>query len=191
MEPTKRSERPVRLSLRARGPWAWFPAAEPAPWSLPWPEPAAARALFESVLWKPRLRWVVREIALLRPIRYARVACPEDAPPLGLRAGEPLYALAEVDYRIGADLYLNPEVAPRDAADNHGKYAAMFTRRLGQGRGHHGAFFGLRGFDAALSPATGEERPVAIDVDFGPMRADWAGGVFEAAARGGVVRVSG
>ena len=181
-------ERPVRLSLRARGALAWFPGPDGGPWSLPWPEPAQARALFESVLWKPRMRWTVREIALLRPIRYVRRECPEDAPPLGLARGDALFVLEDVDYVLSAELTLNPGVAPRDAADNHGKYAAMFTRRLAQGRGHQPAFFGLRGFGAALEPAAEGLRPVPVDVDFGRMRSDPQGS-FHAVLRGGVLRV--
>ena len=58
-----------------------------SPCSLPWPEPAACRALVESVLWKPRIRWVVRELHLLASLRYTRLPCPVTAPPLGLVQG--------------------------------------------------------------------------------------------------------
>lgn len=157
--------------------------------STPWPAPSVARALLEAVLWKPRIRWVVREIWLLAPVRYARLPCPEDAPPLGLRADEPLVVLQDLDLLVRADLYLNPDVPRRDAADNHGKYAAMFQRRLAQARGHHEAFFGLRSFPAELLPVTGQERPVPLDLDWGDMRGDWDLAAFEARAVGGIVEI--
>lgn len=181
-------EIPVSLTLRARGPLAFFPDEAQSPCSLPWPEPAACRALVESVLWKPRIRWVVRELHLLAPLRYARVACPEHAPPLGLVEGQPLLVLRDVDYRVVVDLRLNADVARRDASDNHGKYAAMFRRRLEKDRGHHPAFFGLRAFQAELLPASGDEQPVPVDIDWGWMRGDWGGGPVEARLQGGILR---
>lgn len=183
------AEIPVTLVLRARGARAFFPDEGGSPTSLPWPEPGACRALVESVLWKPRVRWVVRELHLLSPLRYGRLPCPEDAPPLGLVAGQFLLALLEVDYRIIVDLHLNAAVPRRDAADNHGKYAAMFTRRLGTGRIHHPAFFGLRSFPAELLPDHAPAQPVPMDVDWGWMRGDWDLEAFEARAVGGIVRI--
>src|SRR5690606_41748768 len=32
--------------------------------------PSAARAVFEAILWKPAIRWRVRRIEVLRPIRW-------------------------------------------------------------------------------------------------------------------------
>ena len=185
--PTTPAQRPVRLSLRAEGPVAFFPDAAGSPCSLPWPEPATARALLESVLWKPRMRWEVRSLVLERPLRMGRHPCPEDAPPLGLGAGEQILCMEDVSYVIHADLYLVPSVSPRDAADNHGKYAAMFHRRLAQGRPHHPAFFGLRGFPATLSPVPPEAAPLPLDLRFGPMRADGDRGCFQAEVVGGVM----
>lgn len=88
------TEIPVTLALRARGPRAFFPDEVRSPVSLPWPEPASCRALVESVLWKPRIRWVVREVHLLAPLRYERLPCPEDAPPPG-RSRHPTRARIE------------------------------------------------------------------------------------------------
>lgn len=183
-------ERPVTLSLRARGPWAYFPDEAQSAASLPWPEPAACRALVESVLWKPRIRWIVRELHLLAPLRYARRPCPGDAPPLGLVAGQPLLALQDVDYRVVVDLHLNADVPRRDASDNHGKYAAMFTRRLEKDRGHHGAFFGLRALQAELLPDEGAPPAVPVDIHWGWMRGDWGDGAITARVEGGVWRVT-
>ena len=35
--------------------------------------PSAARAIFESILWKPAMRWRIKEIQVLAPIRWASV----------------------------------------------------------------------------------------------------------------------
>ena len=32
--------------------------------------PSAARAVFEAILWKPAVRWHIRRIEVLRPIRW-------------------------------------------------------------------------------------------------------------------------
>jgi CRISPR-associated protein Cas5d len=35
--------------------------------------PSAARAVFESIFWKPAIRWKIRKIDVLRPIRWISV----------------------------------------------------------------------------------------------------------------------
>lgn len=35
--------------------------------------PSAARAIFEAILWKPAIRWHIREIEILKPIRWISV----------------------------------------------------------------------------------------------------------------------
>jgi CRISPR-associated protein Cas5d len=32
--------------------------------------PSAARAVFESILWKPAIRWHVRKVEVLKPVRW-------------------------------------------------------------------------------------------------------------------------
>ena len=91
--------------------------------------PSAARAVFESILWKPAIRWRVQRIEVLKPIRWinlrrnevkSKVQTPTVQQAmhaghgvLGLyieddrvqRAG---YFLRDVAYRIHADLALAP-----------------------------------------------------------------------------------
>ena len=40
--------------------------------------PSAARGVLEAILWKPAIRWLVRRIDLLRPIRFGRVDQNDD-----------------------------------------------------------------------------------------------------------------
>jgi hypothetical protein len=168
-------ERPVPLSLLASGPTAWFADGAGGPMSLPWPTSGMARALLETVLWKPRIRWVPRQVLLLSPLRYRRVPCPLDVPSIGLQKGMPLLVLEQVHYRIDAELWLNAQKAPKGEADNHRKYAEMFLRRLAQQRPFRPAYFGLESFPAHLSLATGEEEPLPLDLSWGPMPGDTFG----------------
>lgn len=83
--------------------------------------PSAARAIFESVFWKPAIKWVVQEIQVLTPIRWisirrnevGRVAstragsgfCIEDDGVRQQRAG---LFLRDVRYRIRAEFTFIP-----------------------------------------------------------------------------------
>lgn len=160
-------QRPVHLQLYAQGAWAFFHDPMRHGVSLPWPTADLARALFEQILWKPRIYWVITDIQVVRPIQYGWCACPEEAPPLALLRGEPILALREVGWVIGADLFLNGDVPPQGNADNHGKYAGMFKRRLALGQFVEPPFFGLRAFGGEVSPVPEGLGPVGGDLDLG------------------------
>jgi CRISPR-associated protein Cas5d len=183
------TQTPVRLFLRASGSLACFtrPECSVERVSYPWITPSAARSLFEAVIWKPRIRWEIREIRVLKPIRFIalrrnEIGCVingKDAA-AGVRIATDderqqrnTLALAEVDYVIGADLWLRDEVNASGADDNHGKYSDMFMRRLEGGQVFHRPYLGCREFAADVRPPTGEEVPVPIDMDHGPMLYDF------------------
>ncbi len=135
------------------------------------------------------MRWLPIRLLVLTPIRYRRMPCPLDVPSIGLQRGLPLVVLENVQVRVDAELWLNPDKAPRDEADNHRKYAEMFLRRLGQQKLFRPAYFGLETFPARLSAATGAEQPVPIDLEWGPMPGDAFGEpLLEGVMRGGVVQ---
>ena len=46
--------------------------------------PSAARAIFESILWKPAIRWQIRRIDVLAPIRWTTLRRNELAGKLSL-----------------------------------------------------------------------------------------------------------
>ena len=48
--------------------------------------PSAARAVFESILWKPAIRWHIRRIEVLRPVRWISVRRNEVASVIGFLA---------------------------------------------------------------------------------------------------------
>lgn len=127
--------------------------------------PSAARAVFESILWKPEIRWRVRRIEVLKPIRWINLrrnevsgvvstrnvqqAMTAGSGTLALyiederqqRAG---YFLRDVAYRLHADLSL----VPGRAKDPLIKYAEMFARRASKGQCVNQPYLGCREFAA-------------------------------------------
>jgi len=127
--------------------------------------PSAARAVFDAILWKPGIKWRIKRIEVLKPLRWisvrrnevgavastrnAQSAMNEDHGQLALyvederqqRAG---LFLRDVAYRLHADLLLVGE----EARANPGKYLAMFSRRAAAGQCVNQPYLGCREFDA-------------------------------------------
>lgn len=127
--------------------------------------PSAARAVFETVFWKPGIRWRVLRIDVLkRPqwvslrrnevgavasVRNAQVAMNEGRGDLALyieedrqqRAG---LFLRDVAYRLYAEL----ELCADEARTNPGKYLGMFSRRAQAGQCVNQPYLGCREFAA-------------------------------------------
>ena len=182
------SETPPRLHLRASGPLACFSRPEFAVerTSYPWITPSAARAVFEAVLWKPRIRWEIREIRVMRPIIFTsfrrnevETVVPERMRDQDWRLTDDdrqqrtTTALTHVDYILTADLYLNAAVGRDGDDDNHAKYRDMFQRRLEKGQVFHRPYLGCREFAADVGPAVGTETACPISLDHGTMLYDF------------------
>ena len=131
--------------------------------------PSAARAVFEAILWKPGLRWRIRRIEVLKPVRWISVRRNEVASVASSRNalaamkdghGEvALYIederqqraglfLRDVAYRLHADL----EMLSEEARGNPGKYISMFERRAAQGQCVNQPYLGCREFAASFRP---------------------------------------
>ena len=142
--------------------------------------PSAARALFEAILWKPPVRWHIRKIEVLKPIRWVNLRRNEVASRLSTRnvltamkngGGLALNIeddrqqraslfLRDVCYRIHADLEV---LAERAAPDHPGKYLAMFERRANNGQCINQPYLGCREFAAdfrLIDPEAGPEQPL-------------------------------
>lgn len=183
------TETPATLYLRARGDLACFsrPEASVERMSYPWPTPSAARALFEAILWKPRIRYEVREIHILKPINFTAFRRNEIGNQIstsGLsyesymdtgenRQQRMTTALKDVDYLIKAELFLNPDAPKSGPDDNHGKYRDMFQRRLQKGQQFHQPYLGCREFAADVFPPEGNEQPLPFSMDQGLMFYDF------------------
>lgn len=129
--------------------------------------PSAARAVFDAILWKPAIRWRIRKVEVLKPVRWISVRRNE----LGAVASSrnalttmneghgrmALYIederqqraslfLRDVAYRLYADM----ELVTDEARSNPGKYAAMFTRRAESGQCVNQPYLGCREFAASF-----------------------------------------
>lgn len=180
--------------------------------------PSAARACFEAILWKPAIRWHVRRIEVLRPIRWLNLRRNEVSGVVSsskvetaMRNGVGDLAqyiederqqraglfLRDVVYRVHADL----EVLPGAAPDNTPmKFQEMFERRASKGQCVNQPYLGCREFAAAFRlvgdaasepPAITETRDLGFmlhDLDF-TQPADPQPRFFRARMENGVVSV--
>ena len=157
--------------------------------------PSAARSVFEAILWKPAIRWEVRRIEVLKPIRWVSVRRNEVASKVSVRnaqtamnTGQGNLALyIEEDRQQRAGLFLrdvayriHAELVPvgDDARNNPAKYREMFQRRAEKGQCVNQPYLGCREFAARFrlvdqpedgAPAIDETRDLGwmlFDMDF-------------------------
>lgn len=137
--------------------------------------PSAARAIFEAIFWKPAIRWHVRQIEILAPIRWISVRRNEVGTIMSDRS-DGIYIeeqrqqragllLRDVRYRLHAELeFIHPDRRPKVANptleflqdewetqelrrdENPGKYNAIFERRARKGQCFTQPYFGCREF---------------------------------------------
>ncbi|MCL4774455.1 MAG: type I-C CRISPR-associated protein Cas5 [Burkholderiaceae bacterium] len=155
--------------------------------------PSAARAVFEAILWKPAIRWHVRRIEVLNPVRWINLRRNEVASVISTRnvqeamsAGRgdlALYVeddrqqraglfLRDVAYRLHADLEVRDD---RDDPPPPQKYFAMFERRAKSGQCVNQPYLGCREFAARMrlvENLTREPLPVSDTRDLGWMLYD-------------------
>ena len=166
-----------RFCLQVSGPLACFTRPEMKVERVSYDviTPSAARAVFESILWKPQIRWQVTRIEVLKPVRWINLrrnevsavvstrnvqqAMAAGSGTLGLyiederqqRAG---YFLRDVAYRIHADLALAP-----GCTEPLAKYTEMFTRRARKGQCVNQPYLGCREFAADFRLVTADTPP--------------------------------
>ncbi|MHB1701825.1 MAG: type I-C CRISPR-associated protein Cas5c [Acidobacteriaceae bacterium] len=128
--------------------------------------PSAARGVLEAILWKPAIRWEVRRISVLSPIKWMEFRrnevnsrVPTRDAGASARTGAPLrdfyadedraqrntVALKDVDYLIEAQMHLTSKAG---AEENITKFREMFERRLKKGQQHYQPYLGCREFPA-------------------------------------------
>ena len=141
--------------------------------------PSAARAVFESILWKPEIRWRVQRIEVLKPLRWVNLrrnevsavvssrnvqqAMQTGSGTLALyiederqqRAG---YFLRDVAYRLHADLSLVPGKANAPLI----KYTEMFARRASKGQCVNQPYLGCREFSADFKLVPADAPPESL-----------------------------
>ncbi len=125
--------------------------------------PSAARAVFEAILWKPAIRWHIRRIEVLRPIRWINLrrnevsgvvsagavksAMKQGKGNLGMYVEEDRQQraglfLRDVRYRLHADF----EMLDNNPENNPLKFAEMFKRRASKGQCFNQPYLGTREF---------------------------------------------
>lgn len=208
--------------LELSGPWACFtrPEMKVERVSYDVMTPSAARACLEAILWKPAIRWHVREIEVLKPIRWINLRRNEVASVVSTRNVETamkggsgdlaLYVeddrqqragllLRDVSYRVHADLEFLRE---RDPHASPAKYHEMFERRAAKGQCVNQPYLGCREFAAAfrlVADAGNEPGPIDETRDLGFMLHDLDFSkandphprFFRAMLRSGVIEVPG
>jgi CRISPR-associated protein Cas5d len=142
--------------------------------------PSACRAIFESILWKPAIRWQPERVEVLAPIRWTTMRRNEVASKVShsnvrsaMRQGSGALALyiederqqraslllRDVRYRITASFQMTPKAG---ATDNPQKFAEMFARRAAKGQCINQPYLGCREFACDFRLVDAAETPPAI-----------------------------
>jgi CRISPR-associated protein Cas5d len=158
--------------------------------------PSAARGVLEAVLWKPAIRWQMRSITLLRPVRWSQFRRNEVKSRVSTRnamsaassaslmpeffadedrAQRNTLALRDVDYGVVAHFSLTPKAG---IDDNLRKFEMMFERRLEKGQQHYQPYLGCREFPAFIESWDGTGALSEETRDLGWMLHDIAFGVL-------------
>lgn len=161
--------------------------------------PSAARAIFESIFWKPAIRWQVTKIEVLNPIKWCNIRRNEVG---AVASKNSIYIedkrqqknsllLQDVRYRIWAKLEFIPQWKRKESKnplidgeevellrkdENPGKYNAMFERRARKGQCFNQPYLGTREFSASFRLVDIEndvlDNPIQESRDLGLMLYD-------------------
>ena len=129
--------------------------------------PSAARGILEAIHWKPAIRWIVDEIAVLKPIRFQSIRrnevgakVPARAAATAMKSGKvgdlmmlveenrqqrAATLLCDVGYVISAHFEMTPRAGDDD---NPAKHLDTFNRRARRGQCFHQPCLGTREFPA-------------------------------------------
>ncbi len=207
-----------RVSLRVWGDFACFtrPEMKVERVSYDVMTPSAARGILEAIYWKPDIRWVIRKIYVLKPIRFTNIrrnelggVGPSERTLKSYLTGEKTTALAQViedDRQQRAATILQDVEYLIDAYyeilsgnDPPQKHYEMFKRRASKGQCFHRPYLGCREFAADFDWHEGEapaipdslsgERELGFmlhDIDF---KDDMTPHFFRATMNDGVIKV--
>lgn len=175
------------LAVRVWGDMACFtrPEMKVERVSYPIMTPSAARGVLEAIFWKPEFRWLVKEIRVLKPVRYLSIVRNEvnsraseraaarwekegggyDAS--ADRAQRHTLALRSVAYVIQAEVLVKPQTR-----DEPAKFRDQFRRRVQSGRCFATPYLGCREFAASFGPPDPTETPIDWTEDLGTMLLD-------------------
>ncbi len=126
--------------------------------------PSAARGILEAIYWKPAIRWVIKRIHVLNPIRFANIRRNE----LGSKISKPSARLVKNGGQAAMGIFIEEQRQQRasmvlkdvayiiEAAfeftgnedNNEGKHLDMFNRRARAGQCFNQPYLGCREFSA-------------------------------------------
>lgn len=174
------------LEVRIWGDFACFtrPEARGERVSYPVMTPTAARGVLEAIFWKPEFGWRVREIWVLRPIKFFSILRNEVTKKAAVneirnwnrgeaffaeedRAQRHTLALRDVAYMIRADVELKEGVR-----ENPAKYRDQFRRRIERGACAFTPYLGCREFSAFFGRRVPDEQPIDRTAELGRMLLD-------------------
>lgn len=152
--------------------------------------PSSARAVFDAILWKPAIRWRIRRIEVLNPIRWINLrrnelggVVSERNLKTAMKNGRgQLGTYIEDDRQQRAGLFLR-DVRYRlhgqfellDKGESPEKYAEMFQRRARKGQCFNQPYLGCREFSAdfrLVENPDEEASPISETRDLGWMLYD-------------------
>ncbi|AKP24991.1 CRISPR-associated protein Cas5 [Leptospira interrogans serovar Manilae] len=143
--------------------------------------PSAARAIFDAILWKPAILWIIHKIDILKPILWESIRRNELGSKIApqnimqtMEAGTGNLALyieeerqqraglflKDVSYILHASFKLTKRAGDGDSIT---KFEEMFKRRAEKGQCHHQPYFGSREFAAYFSLNDQTEKPIKIE----------------------------
>lgn len=132
--------------------------------------PSAARGVLEAILWKPAIRWIVKEIHLLAPVRFDSVRRNEVGNVFSGKEGFFIednrqqragLILREPSYLIEAEFEMTEAAGSGDSVQ---KFSEMFRRRARKGQCYHRPYLGCREFAADFELVDyDQESPEPID----------------------------
>ena len=161
--------------------------------------PSAARAIFESIFWKPAIHWQVTKIEVLNPRKWCNIRRNEVGAVASKnsvyieekRQQKNSLLLQDVRYRIWAKLEFIPQWKRKESKnplidgeevellrkdENPGKYNAMFERRARKGQCFNQPYLGTREFSASFRLVDAEndvlDNPIQESRDLGLMLYD-------------------
>lgn len=168
---------PEGIKLRVWGDYACFTRPEMKVERVSYDviTPSAARGILEAIHWKPAIRWVIKKIHVLRPIKFDNVRrnevkskIPKPNPATAMKEKKQLFFLVDdgdnrqqraatllrdVEYVIEAEFKLTDKAG---ASDNPGKHLDIFNRRAQKGQFFHQPCFGCREFPVSFELLEGE-----------------------------------
>ncbi|MDR4509743.1 MAG: type I-C CRISPR-associated protein Cas5c [Candidatus Brocadiaceae bacterium] len=145
--------------------------------------PSAARGILDSILWKPEFQWYIRQILILKPIRFCTIKRNEINSKQGRnpivieekRAQRNSVVLRDVAYIIEASIFQkhkSEKNRPEKYIGMNAGKEGIFPRRVKKGQCWRRPYLGVREFSAEFMEPNGAEEPIEETIPIGSMLFD-------------------